>query len=360
MVNLSTLLARSAGVAGALVLMTGVTVVPARAQVVPPTTLIDLGTLGGSSSRANDVNKAGVVVGASQTADGSEHAFIWDPGSQRMRDLGTVGVFEGRDYSFRSEATGINDRGQVVGNSCWDEWPLTCIAFIWEPRTGMRPLPAPGDDPLARAINNQGVIAGDREFYLASWWTKAKGWQVIDDRARSTDGYATASDINDKGQIVGLGSPVIPGPDTGETEPYVFDTARKRSTFMSPTGCCGNGPVAVNKRGQVVASGFDFDDPPFVWNTKSGRVVPMARDGRAADINAKGVVVGTLPCPAGLSNAFWWSPGTRVVKILKGLGGASVATAVNDRGWVVGSSARAGQPAHAVMWRVKGLSTKKH
>lgn len=37
----------------------------------------DLGTLGGESSYAYDVNDQGVVVGASQTADGAFRGFRW-------------------------------------------------------------------------------------------------------------------------------------------------------------------------------------------------------------------------------------------------------------------------------------------
>ena len=46
-----------------------------------------LGTLGGLSSIAYDVNSNGQIVGTSQIADGSYHAFLWKEGT--MYDLGT-------------------------------------------------------------------------------------------------------------------------------------------------------------------------------------------------------------------------------------------------------------------------------
>jgi len=327
---------------------------PVSAQAAPLHSVIDLGTLGGSSSRALAVNNAGVVVGAARTSEGSEHAFVWNPVTRRMRDLGTLGVVAGRDYSFRSEATGINDHGQIVGNSCSEEWPASCMAFLWEPRTRqLQPLLRPGASTFARAINNHGVVVGDLDLTVAAWWTRAQGWQLINDPSRDADGYASATDINDRGQIVGLGSPEIPGPDSGETEPFVFSLASQRSGFIAPSGCCGNGPVAVNQRGQAVANGFGFDSPPFVWNTRTGRVTPMAQPAQAADINANGLVVGTLaPDAAGMTSAFWWHPASGLLKELKSLGGSATAAAVNNRGWVVGSAARAGAPEHAVVWRL--------
>jgi probable HAF family extracellular repeat protein len=49
--------------------------VPAAAQPAA----IDLGTLGGVWSEANGINDGGQIVGASDTASGSEHACLWSP-----------------------------------------------------------------------------------------------------------------------------------------------------------------------------------------------------------------------------------------------------------------------------------------
>ena len=41
--------------------------------------MVDLGTLGGTFSRARAINASGQIVGNSTTADGSQHAVLWNP-----------------------------------------------------------------------------------------------------------------------------------------------------------------------------------------------------------------------------------------------------------------------------------------
>ena len=70
--------------------------------------MIDLGTLGGSFSSANEMNNKGQIVGGSSLANFDFHAFLWQNGE--MTDLGTLG-------GSSSVANGINNRGQVVGDA---------------------------------------------------------------------------------------------------------------------------------------------------------------------------------------------------------------------------------------------------
>jgi probable HAF family extracellular repeat protein len=102
--------------------------------------MVDLGTLGGSTSAVHEsgqvVNESGQVVGYSETASGQQHAFLWTQAGG-MVDLGTLG-------GSRSVAVAVNESGQVVG------WSDTAAgerhATLWQPRDTAPPtLTVPAD-----------------------------------------------------------------------------------------------------------------------------------------------------------------------------------------------------------------------
>lgn len=97
--------------------------------------MIDLGTLGGSSSHAYDINDSGQVVG-----DSDGYAFLYDGGN--MIDLNTL-LPTGSGWEL-SVAYGINDSGQIVGQGSNINGDTR--AFL------MTPVPEPAVIPTPSAI----------------------------------------------------------------------------------------------------------------------------------------------------------------------------------------------------------------
>ena len=131
--------------------------------------MVDLGTLGGSSSQANAVNDSGQVVGSSYTRHGTIHAFSW---TQR------AGWSTSARSAARSAANAVNDSGQVVGAATS---PATPHAFSWTQTGGMVDLGTLGGELQRRPRGEQqrpggrrAATAGDPPSHAFSW-TQAGG-----------------------------------------------------------------------------------------------------------------------------------------------------------------------------------------
>jgi len=135
----------------------------------PSNSLIDLGVLSGNGT-ANSLNSSGYVVGNSPAAPSNLRAFIWhDDNGNNANDSGEMK--ELLPGGATGSAEDINDNGRVVG---WVDATggdtLGSSAFIWDPNqtpnfqimTGSPAHPS----PLAYGINNAGAIVGEDSTLL--------------------------------------------------------------------------------------------------------------------------------------------------------------------------------------------------
>jgi probable HAF family extracellular repeat protein len=168
----------------------------------------DLGTLGGLTSSACDINELGQVVGRANDPSGANLAFLWQDGL--MQNLGTLGRED-------SGAEAINALGQVVGYSVTpSEQPH---GFLWLPApafgmpAGMHDLDTPGLSSFAYDINMSGQVVGRWYTSPSSEDSHAFLWEngaVYDLNMLVSDGSGwllnVATGVNDLGQIVGAGT----------------------------------------------------------------------------------------------------------------------------------------------------------
>ena len=223
----------------------------------------DLGTLGGNDSVANAINGNGQVVGWSGLAgvpefgpDGSEHAFLYSGGT--MQDLGSL---NGGQYS---QATGINDSGQVVGQSDIAPGSAVYHAFLYSNGSmqDLGTLEASGSDSQANGINKSGQVVGwsyvgANNYYHAFLYSKGQ----MQDLGTLTGvvGTSQGNAINARGQIVGWSNASVPA---GQSSQHAFlysngtmldlntlDTSSPLASFVtlySATGITDHGWIAAN------------------------------------------------------------------------------------------------------------------
>lgn len=247
---------------------------------------IDLGTLGGNNATGEALNDHGEVVGAAYTAAGQSHAFLYSGGV--MHDLGAL------PGDTTSNATGINNLGQVVG--------------------------------ISSHQNADGTYA-QRAFLYANGVMQDLG---------TLSGFSDSGcgSINDAGTVVGWSIP--------STGPQYRAFAYNGGSLQDISGGLPSLAIAISSSGQAVGSARfgDFGD----WHAalfnggtiQDLGVLPGYSFSQAKAVNGVGQVVGI--CQGSVNtDGFLYSAGAMID--LGGLGGFGAwPSGINDAGSIVGSS----------------------
>ncbi len=312
----------------------------------------ELGTLGGAYGTAYAINDLGQVVGSSQTASGSTHAFLWQNGV--IRDLGVLPGAHG------SVARGINNSGQVVGVSYFPSDYQR--AFIWE-NDVMRDLGTLGGySSSATHINDDGEVFG---------WSSASGGGSLrpfmwksglmtewGNLCQSYYCYVLPLGFNDLGNIVGNYSS-----DAANFSFVWRDNVLTDLGLLPESTWCD--PHGINNRGQVVGQCIvsPYLSRAFIWENGimsdmgsiGGNQEISANQSRANGINDAGQVVGYSYYSSGMYHGFLWENG--IMSDLGSLSGgySSEAFGINSKGQIVGSGYDRWMRERAVLWEINSL-----
>jgi len=260
-------------------------------------------------------------------------------------------------------ASALNDAGEITG-SVYDADLRGAVAFVARPPDVFRRL-AGQERVVGRgmAINQHGDVAGEIVDY--------GGWQPIRRAALGRAAGPTvalfpgspaessvARGVNDAGVVVGAVLRERRGrPPLG----VAFAWRDGRATLLGPAGGRGSVANAVNAAGTVVGSaeleGGRGAQRAVAWS--HGETIDLGSawpggESSANAINALGWIAGETAADArGTRHACLWRDG--LVLDLGTLGGAwSSASAIDDRGRVVGQSAT-GEGRAAFVWDGAGM-----
>ncbi|HTR40057.1 MAG TPA: DUF3466 family protein [Pseudomonadales bacterium] len=240
---------------------------------------------GTNNSGASGINNRGQIVGGYTTPGGASHAFLYQKGL--TTDLGTLG-------GDISGAAGINRRGEIVGSSYITPGSLAYHPFLY--RHGlMQDLGTLGGSyGGANAINDLGEIVGFsstvsnleihpflyRHGHMQDLGTLG-GTQIFHGEYSIDD---VASDINNWGQVVGQASTI-----NLDSHAFIYCTGKMTDLNDLVTLTTTNGPAGflslgtangINDWGQIVGAGSYWDGTQVVVRAFLMQVRPEYRPGQ--------------------------------------------------------------------------------
>jgi len=299
--------------------------------------ITELGTLGGATSIATDINNLGVVAGYSTTLGGQTRGFRWENGI--MTELGTNG-------GINSHALGLNDEGYIVGAA--QDVDGNFKATQWTPNIGVPVILGTlnqGITSQAWDINDERKVVGVSQYF-------SQGFGLVNSRAFI---YQQLTGIADLGAAGGPTSAAYAISDTefivgSASIDLTLDRACRFYEVGGPTVIENGTSTALAVSAEGIAAGYRLvvggHEQARKWNifTGAGTTLPNLpgyTDSEAHDIDVLGRAVGRSYTLAGAERATLWTESGQAIDLndlIPADSGwtLSSATAMNVRGQIVG------------------------
>jgi probable HAF family extracellular repeat protein len=262
--------------------------------------LVDLGTLGGTSSMAQGVNASGAVVGFSANAFSSTDAFLYCDGDGLMDDLAMPG-------SSASTAAAISRAGYVAG-AMHTAGNIARHAFLYKAGVMLDLGTLGGFSSAATGISPSGVqVVGQSRTATGVQHAFVYAFGAMNDLGTLPGGgYSSASAVNTYGEIVGDSDSSFGDRAVLFTGGAVRDIGTLGGTHSMA--------LAINDFGQIVGESDTANGSHHAFISTGGVMRDLGTlggtDSSAAGINALGQIVGSATTVSGHDHAFLYSSGS--------------------------------------------------